>query len=239
MDRLFIPLRQLQRHGFDQALPIHLDGQANIYFGVLPRLCKGGAAADAAIATCLWVDEIRKPWPEGLPQPSALVETSTSKYQAYWFLTEPSHDLESLQDLNRRLAGVLGGDNVWDRARIMRLPGFLNVKPEHPEHPRAQLLEIHPERRFTLEQLEALLPPISRKEGNQGSDGHREGMHHSKFDPHAGGGDVPQVMLDEMRAELVRRGARRYHDDRLVMPCPFPHVGGRSCDCFNGFYWSP
>jgi len=95
------------------------------------------------------------------------VETSPGKRQAYWLLTEPSRDLDKVENINRRLAQALGGDAVWDRARIMRLPGFLNVKPEHPEHPRARLLEIHSKRRFILEEFPSVLPPPETQRVNR------------------------------------------------------------------------
>ncbi len=47
----FLRLRQLQRRGFDQALPLRLDGRANVYFGVCPRRELGGKTINVALAT--------------------------------------------------------------------------------------------------------------------------------------------------------------------------------------------
>lgn len=232
----FFPLRQLQRYGFDQALPTHLDGKANVYFGVCPRVRQGGTAADVALATCLWVDEVRKPWPEGLPRPTAMLETSPEKYQGFWVLDQPTRDLDRVERLNRRLVAALGGDNVGDRARVMRLPGFRNVKPEHPDHPVAHLQEFHPGRRFTLEELEAALPPLY--EGRKGPQTGAMIGSNTPFDAHAGGGDAPQAVLDEVATELRAMGAGLYHDGRLLLPCPFPHREG-PCGCPQAFYYSP
>ncbi len=218
-----------------------LDGKANVFFGALPRSRQGGTAADVSVATCLWgdMDEgLPSPWPVSVPLPSIVVETSPDKAQVYWLLETPTPNLDLVEDLLRRLAVSLNGDlAATDRARILRLPGFQNIK--YHSRPVARLLELHEDRRYSLEQMEAVLPPISETLGNKGSDGRRERTHQGKFDPHAGGGDVPQVMSEEIKEELARRGARRYHDGRLIMPCPFPHVGGAVCDCCNAFYWSP
>lgn len=98
--RRFFRLRQLQRCGFDQAVPIFLDGKANAFFGVLPRSCSSGLAADMALATCLWADldkGLPDPWPAAAPLPSVLVETSPGKYQAYWLLQEPTADVDQVE----------------------------------------------------------------------------------------------------------------------------------------------
>ena len=77
----FFRLRQLQRGGFDQAIPTLLDSQANVFFGVCPRKRPGGKATDVAMATHLWADldlGLPTPWPKTIPSPSALVETSAA-----------------------------------------------------------------------------------------------------------------------------------------------------------------
>jgi len=45
-------------------------------------------------------------------------------------------------------------------------------------------------------------------------------------------------MLEEIKGELVRWGARVYDDGRLNMGCPITHSDGH-CDCYQAFYWSP
>lgn len=47
--------------GMASALPLHLDGKANIYYGVCPRTRKEGTASAVEIATAVWFDEITKP----------------------------------------------------------------------------------------------------------------------------------------------------------------------------------
>ena len=127
--------------GMASALPLHLDGKANIYYGVCPRGRKEGTANAVEIATAVWFDEITRVPPPDLPPFSWLVETSTGKVQGGYFLTAPTADLDRVEQLNRRLAAAVGGDNVGDRARILRLPGFINCKYQGE---RAHLLELHP-----------------------------------------------------------------------------------------------
>ena len=122
------------------ALPLHLDGKANIYYGVCPRAREEGTASAVEMATAVWFDEITKVPPPDLPPFSWMVETSTGKVQGGYFLKQPTRNLGRVERLNRRLATVVGGDNVGDRARVLRLPGFINCKYKGE---RAHLLELH------------------------------------------------------------------------------------------------
>jgi len=126
----------------------------------------------------LWVDLDGKDFPQGKPEALAaldrlppdlspsIVLDSGHGIHAYWLL-EPSvalngnGEVERVEGILRGLAQQLGGDPaVADVARIMRLPGFLNVKDrEHPVP--CQLLEVHADRRFDLAAFcgfEALVP---------------------------------------------------------------------------------
>ena len=81
-----------------------------------------------------------------------MVQTSLGKVQAGYFLKEPTSDLDRVEHLNQRLGVAVGGDNVWNRGRILRLPGFINM--DHPGEQRAHLLEFHPDLRYSLDDLE-------------------------------------------------------------------------------------
>ena len=63
-----------------------------------------------------------------------------------------------MEQLNRRLGTAVGGDNVANRGRILRLSGFINLN--HPGAQRARLLEFHPDRRYTLDELDQRLPQL-------------------------------------------------------------------------------
>ena len=126
------------------------------YFGVLPRIRKGGTIGDVGDGAVVWVDLDTRPEsaPSGLMsseiaratameahrrlnrvpwQPSAVVLTGGGAH-AYWVLSEPELP-HVCANLSRRMAAVVGGDmNACDIARILRLPGSLNHKyrPEYP-----------------------------------------------------------------------------------------------------------
>src|SRR5919106_3862545 len=62
--RAWYRVGDLRQHGFETALLLHLDGKANAYYGVCPRIGRGGTAADVSQATAIWFDEIKKPAPD-------------------------------------------------------------------------------------------------------------------------------------------------------------------------------
>ncbi|MBF8267732.1 MAG: hypothetical protein HW388_1240 [Dehalococcoidia bacterium] len=146
-------------HGWD--LKADWDGAVNVYYGVCLRKQRGGKAHDVALATCVWADDAKLPLPEGFPQPSAIVETSPGKFQHLWLLREPTNDLAAVEGINHRLAYMLQADNVGDRARILRLPGYVNLK--YPDRPRARI-DLIGEVRYTLEQMDSALPQVVRGE---------------------------------------------------------------------------
>ena len=157
----FHNLAKLRQQGFEPAIPARLDGETNIYYGVAPRYepWKAGSDTDRGdavnMASSLWLDEITRPAPD-LPPFSWMVETSVGKVQAGYFLTEPTVDLDRVEHLNQRLGFAVGGDKVWNRGRILRLPGFINLN--HSGGQRAHLLEFNPDLRYTLDELDRLLP---------------------------------------------------------------------------------
>lgn len=144
IDQQYHLIGELKANGFEIALPAKYDGQANVYYGVATRTRKEGTGAAAGSVGVIYCDEITKSAPD-IPPFSYMVETSAGKVQAYYLLDVPATDLRCADLLCQRLGQAVGGDTVWDRARILRVPGFLNVKLEHPEHPRAYLLERNPD----------------------------------------------------------------------------------------------
>lgn len=59
-------------------------------------------------------------------KPSVIV-FSGGGYQAFWFLWEPSREIERAENCNRAIAKYLGGDNCHNVDRIMRVPGTKNL----------------------------------------------------------------------------------------------------------------
>jgi len=139
----------------------------NIYFGVGLRRRRGGKKDDVLAIPALWLDLDGKDFAQGKPEalaaldrlpsdlPPSIALDSGHGFHAYWLL-EPAvalrgnGQIEQVERILRGLAYHLGGDpSVADVARIMRLPGFLNVKdPTNPVP--CTLLDMHPDRRFAL-----------------------------------------------------------------------------------------
>jgi hypothetical protein len=112
------------------------------------------------------------------PPPSAVVH-SGGGFHVYWFLREPL-DLRDpgacveAYHLLRRLAHALGGDpTVAEPARVLRLPGTVNCKPDY-DAPRPVVLEsLEAERRYNPSELDELLPAAPPVEGRLPVDGPR------------------------------------------------------------------
>lgn len=115
----------------------------DVYFGVLPRTHRGGGAADVrSESDILWADIDAKHFNPDLGigkrgalaalrlgvVPQILVD-SGGGYHAYWLL-DRSIDFDYAQVLMKGIARVAGGDAVYDRPRVLRLPGTLNRKRE-------------------------------------------------------------------------------------------------------------
>lgn len=118
----------------------------NIYAGVNPRKAKGISGDDGVLlARCLFADfdgispsdgcgpsesVLMRVQEAGLPNPT-LVISSGHGVHTYWRLNEPLGDLNRWRQLQERLIAALGSDkSIKNPERIMRLPGFLNVKKE-------------------------------------------------------------------------------------------------------------
>ena len=142
----------------------------SIWFGVAPRSrdlgpTRRGGAADCTSIPALWADiDIAGPghaatdlpadrdaaWAliRSFPlRPTVVVDTGGG-LQPYWVLDEPATAAEALDMLPRwgatwaelgRRHGV-HVDNVFDLARIMRLPGAYNRKPDHLDPPLVEIV---------------------------------------------------------------------------------------------------
>lgn len=113
----------------------------NIYFGVNPR-AKLYIGTKAGIALCrtVWADldqvslpDARKRWEaHSLPEPTIIVGSGHGIH-LYWKLCDPA-DVSSIQKRDafegmlKKLYQELGSDSTQDVTRLLRLPGFHNVK---------------------------------------------------------------------------------------------------------------
>lgn len=100
------------------------------------RLARPGRGGQVLPGSIAWID-VDEPANVGLVRrfahrPQMVVRSGSGGIHAYWRLAaalEPG----ALEAVNRKLARHLGADaGVWDRARIMRVPGTLNAKAGRP-----------------------------------------------------------------------------------------------------------
>lgn len=139
----------------------------NIYVGVNPRKEKGGkGAADVALCRCLFADfdgigveEALRRWHDaGLGVPS-LVDNSGHGVHSYLRLEHPIPP-DQFTELQKRLIARVNSDKaIHDPSRIMRLPGFLNVKDRDKPVP-CEIVEYDEVRRVELADLHQLLPSV-------------------------------------------------------------------------------
>jgi hypothetical protein len=138
----------------------------DVYAGAATRLGKDGTKRGVCRLVALWADldardgHTRESRLEQLLSlgclPSMLIWTGGG-FHAYWLLVrvvESSRELEQAELIMRRLAVGLDSDPVYDRSRIMRVPGTFNHKYGEP-----RLVEFHlhePDRRYELGHLRDL-----------------------------------------------------------------------------------
>ena len=136
----------------------NMDGQ-NIYFGANPRKKRGSSNDDVAYANCLFVDfddvsvDYARKIISNSAQPLPTIEVASGHgVHFYWRLEEPIQDMESWTALMRGLIALCESDGkVKDPARIMRLPGYLNVKYE--PHTECKILASRPDAEYELDDM--------------------------------------------------------------------------------------
>jgi len=116
---------------------------------------------------CVWAD-LDNTSPNKLHiEPTFLIETSPSRYQAIWTLSEPI-PYATAEDFARRVYHEHrkdGADATWDATRLLRVPGTINHKYEIPGqgHPIVDLV-IQRSVQYDLDEFDAAYP-ISISEG--------------------------------------------------------------------------
>lgn len=135
----------------------------DLYFGACPRSRQSGRKDSVRLVTCLWADLDSKDFPGGKPEmldrlsrfplsPSVIVDSGNGIH-AYWFLKEPElisspDDIRRVESYLRGVAKAVGGDrSVAELARIMRVPGSLNLKDRSAPKP-VQILGFSPDLRY-------------------------------------------------------------------------------------------
>jgi hypothetical protein len=124
---------------FDRLDSLNRDG-ADIYFGVNPRAGREGTKQAVVQCRTLWadLDDIHEDQLNrrliGFPKPSVVV-SSGHGYHLYWLLEQPqdvsgNHSRACFEHMLRSFCSGIEGDATHDVTRILRLPGFTNLKRE-------------------------------------------------------------------------------------------------------------
>lgn len=143
----------------------------NLFFGVATR-AGGGTKAHVVRVPAVWADVDFKDTPreiladklKSFPFKPSIIVKSGGGAHLYWLLKVPvgQGDIEDLEEVNRRIAGALGGDrNAVDAARVLRLPGTLNLKYEPAR--RCEVTQTS-DFSYSLEDFLEMLPPAPERQ---------------------------------------------------------------------------
>ena len=136
----------------------------DVYVGCAPRLGRRGGRDGVQAAWVAWADLDRPGADEALERfalrPSAVVASGSGENRHVYFCLAESLGGGEVELLNRRLAAALGADDgaVTNPAAILRPPFTRNHKHATPTPVR--LLELEPERRYSLAELDDALPRL-------------------------------------------------------------------------------
>ena len=154
------------------------------YFGVNPTAARKrdyerALLNDVVAVNCLFAEYDGKDFPskddalrqaESLrPAPSIIID-SGGGYHLYWLLKDTYHirdgqEYQYIKDVLARWVELVGGDTVKDLARVLRVAGTFNYKPDYgPKAPPVFFVECHLDRQYDLAELVKLLPPSQKKE---------------------------------------------------------------------------
>ncbi len=114
----------------------------SVWFGPAMRKSKGNLKEDVAGTKVLWVDvDVEKPTPFMSTLPPSMLVHSGMGWHAYWVLSNPQEDMNTIERLNKILAqDVPGGDEgCFNINRILRVPGTTNLKYDAPKPVRLYL----------------------------------------------------------------------------------------------------
>jgi AAA domain/RepB DNA-primase N-terminal domain len=138
----------------------------NLYFGVATRRdASSGTFGNCLVLTALFVDIDFKKVPEAEARrllarclfPPSLIVRSGGGLHVYWLLVEPIEVLAQADAIGRALHGLAalvgGDDSAAEVARVLRMPGTQNMKPEYGE-PQPVVLELcEPSRRYRFDDI--------------------------------------------------------------------------------------
>lgn len=157
---------------------VSLGVRYDVYFGVAPRWGQDGTKAGVRRLPAIWADldakgehtrESRHSQLKDLPHQPSILVCSGGGLHPYWLLETPAEGaevLEQTETVMRRLCASLAADAVWDRSRILRMPGTFNHK--YGKRLPVKLEHCDPALRYDLGQLEAMTEAF-HEEGTSGT----------------------------------------------------------------------
>lgn len=141
----------------------------NIHVGAAPRMERRGKKESVRAITNLWVDLDGKNFEGGktealqkiltFPLSPTIIKDTGNGYHGHWILSPitlvEEYGVEKLEGVLRGIAKALNGDSVCDLSRVMRLPGFFNMKDVSDPKPCFLLPEYYfPDRAYRFEEFE-------------------------------------------------------------------------------------
>jgi hypothetical protein len=158
--------------------------------------------ANAAPLLALYADGDGATVGNGIPEATAVVQSSPGREQFYWRLASPMPPQEA-ELLNQRLSYAMRADESgWDLTQLLRVPGTPNHK--YPEAPLMKILILRDER-YDAQELYAALPPLPEEKPKTAdrSPTPQDVMH-----------DVDLSRLSPKMRDLLVHGNRRRHSSR-------------------------
>jgi hypothetical protein len=188
--------------GAEQFCLRHSSEEREVYFCAHLLSRRRRIKPNAAPLLALYADGDGAPVRDGMPEPTAVVESSPGREQFYWRLALPVPPQEA-ELLNRRLAYAMGADESgWDLTQLLRVPGTPNHK--YPEAPVVKVVTLR-EMQYDPEKLCAMLPPLP--EGKpKSADRSRKPRHLIQ--------DVDLSRLSARMRDLILHGNRREYLSR-------------------------
>jgi len=167
----------------DKASQAPNSAKLDTYFGVNPTAAaknqhERALLGDVVAVNCLFAEFDGKDYSskddalryvESLqPEPSIIID-SGGGYHLYWMLKDTfeirnDQERQYIRDVLARWVEFVKGDVVKDLARVLRVPGTHNYKPEYgPKAPLVTYVSFDLTRQYALEELARLLPPVEEK----------------------------------------------------------------------------
>lgn len=203
---LFIPLSDIGSS--IQKILTDYSPDYSVYFGIATRTEGDGTKSGIRQIPALWTDldiykltdeqkaTSRQRYKDFPLRATSTINSGGGRY-LLWALKEPvgNEDIARVENLLKRLAAHFNGDpGATDASRIIRVPGGINHKYSH--HPIVSIVKSYPDRQYSLEDFDSILPALTG--GIPGS-----------------GGDRPPVGWEKELLEGVSEGERNIGIARL------------------------